>query len=199
MFERFTPATKDLIIAAQAERRSLGDHKLKPHHLLLALLADEGPSGDALRHEGVSADRITQRLRRMETPDGSSSGENDDRLLEQLGIDIDAIRQSLDQTFGPGSFDRARQRRSASSAPSGRRSGRKFGQFDAQSKRVVEESLREALRLKTKHIGPEHVGLALLKVDHLVTRRLLTDERVDLADLRASWEAVARSATTRSS
>ncbi|MGF1595458.1 MAG: Clp protease N-terminal domain-containing protein [Acidimicrobiales bacterium] len=99
--------------------------------------------------------------------------------------------------MGPGALDRARDRRRADHAAARRRGGGRSGRFDLRSKRVLELSLREALRLKTRHIGPEHIGLAILREGEGVACRLLTDEGVDLAELGASWEAIALGATTR--
>lgn len=152
MFERFTEAARALMLEAQAQREARGDRRVGTEHLLLALLVDPGPAGDVLRETGMSADQILGQPPGHD--DGSIGGDvqvdGDDELLLELGIDIEAIRRSLDETFGPGALDRVRAERSTSteSTTSTRGAGTgRFGGFDAHSKRVLEGSLREALRL----------------------------------------------------
>lgn len=197
MFERFTPAAKELVLEAQAQRSALGHKKVKTEHLLLALLASDGPCGDVLRRQGLDADRIVARLKKADGSVGSVTSEADDQLLKGLGIDVDAIRSSLDQTFGPGALDRVRDRGKPGHADPAGLGGARKGRFDACSKRVLEQSLRETLRLKNKHIGPEHIGLGILRDGQGVAGRLLTEEGLKPADVRAAWEAIALGAASR--
>lgn len=198
MFERFTPAAKELVIEAQAQRSALDHKNVRTEHLLLALLASDGPCGDVLRRQGLDVDRIVTRLKQTNVPADPSTSKADDQLLKGLGIDVDAIRHSLDQTFGPGALDRARDQGKPDRADlDGSGGGARNGRFDSRSKRVLELSLRETLRLKTKHIGPEHIGLGILREGQGVACRLLADEGLKLADLRSSWEAIALGATAR--
>ncbi len=198
MFERFTQAAKELVIEAQAQRSAFDHKRVRTEHLLLALLADDGPCGDALRRHGLDADRIVNRLKETDVSAELATSKSDDQLLKGLGIDVDAVRHSLDQTFGSGALDRARARRNPGRAD-GRGSARRASnsRFDSRSKRVLELSLREALRLKTKHIGPEHIGLGILREGQGVACRLLLEEGLELAEVRASWEAVALGAAAR--
>src|SRR5690554_7830924 len=47
------------------------------------------------------------------------------------------------------------------------------GGFTPRSKRILEQSLREAMRLKSQAIGTEHILLALLKETDCIAIRLL--------------------------
>lgn len=181
---------------AQAQRTALGHQTVRAEHLLLALLVADGSCGDVLRRQGLNADRIATRLKETTVPADPSTSVNDDELLRGLGIDVEAIRQTLDQTFGPGTLDRVRDR----GRPDRRRQGRsgrgaRRGRFDSRSKRVLELSLQEALRLKTKHIGPEHIGLGIVRDGEGVACRLLVEEGLKLAEVAESWEAIALGAT----
>jgi ATP-dependent Clp protease ATP-binding subunit ClpA len=198
MFKRFTQAATDLVVDAQAQRRALGDDRARTEHLLLALAADDGPTGDVLRREGIDADGLVARLATMGPVAEPGTAENDDILLKGIGIDVDDVRRSLDRAFGPGALDRARAgRRQTRKTRRGRAGTARNGGFDSRSKRVLELSLRESLRLKTKHIGPEHIGLAILLEGEGRACQVLTEAGVDLAELRRSWEAVAIGAAAR--
>ncbi len=192
MFERFTHAAREVVVEAQVQRRSLGHKKVRTEHLLLALLVDDGPGGEVLRSQGLDADRIATRLNETNAA-ADRAVEADDQLLEGLGIDIKSIRQSLDEKFGPGTLDRVRGR---NNADYGKRLGLSAGnrrnvRFDSCSKRALELSLREALRLQSKRIGPEHIGLGILQEGQGVACRLLIDEGMKLAEVRSAWEALA--------
>jgi len=197
VFERFTPAAKALVIEAQAQRSTMDDRRVRSEHILLALLAEQGPSGEALRRHGFQAGRLLAQLEEIDEHRDDSEPESDDRLLKGLGIEVEAIRRSIDETFGPGALDRARGRHHRRNQR-GRRNpstdDRRHG-FDPASKRVLELSLREALRLKTRHIGPEHIGLGILNEGNCTACRLLSGQGIELAQLRASWEAIALGAS----
>lgn len=198
MFERFTPQAKDLVVEAQAQRADLADERVGTEHLLLALLAADGPAGQVLRRLGLDVDEVRDSL--GEEPAGHRSAtDSDDELLEGLGIDVDAIRESLDEAFGPGALDRARDRRSRES---GRRlwghraeDSRRGRSWDSDAKYTLECALREALRLKTKHIGPEHIGLGILNDRQNRAYQLLVGAAIDTVELREALEGIACGAT----
>jgi ATP-dependent Clp protease ATP-binding subunit ClpA len=63
--------------------------------------------------------------------------------------------------------------------------------FDAASKKALELSLREALRLKHSEIGSEHVLLGLLHAEG-GARELLAARGVTLESMRAAVEELGR-------
>jgi ATP-dependent Clp protease ATP-binding subunit ClpA len=73
--------------------------------------------------------------------------------LATIGIDLEAVRRSVEESFGPGAL----------SGRQGCRRGRRFGHVPLcpRAKRALERSLREALALRQRHIGAEHVLLGL--------------------------------------
>ena len=200
MFERFTPEAKHLVIEAQAQAQRTGSahERVGTEHLLLALLADGSPAGRALRHLGLDVDEVEESLRGNPAGDLPAS-DSDDELLEGLGIDVGAIRESLDEAFGPGALDRARDRRSRDSdRTSWRRrieDARRGGGWDSDAKYTLEFALWVARRLETKHIGPEHIGLGLLADHRSTAYRLLVGREIDLVELRDALEVIACGAT----
>jgi hypothetical protein len=73
----------------------------------------------------------------------------DASALAAIGIDLDAVRRSVEESFGPGALS-GRRRRRGGHLP-----------LCPKAKRALERSLREALALSDRHIGPEHILLGL--------------------------------------
>lgn len=100
--------------------------------------------------------------------------------LRAIGIDVAQVRARIEESFGPGALERAR------SGGCRRGSSRWYVPFSPRSKKVMELSLREALRLRHNHIGTEHILLALLREGEGVAARVLADSGVRPDDLRRS-------------
>ena len=84
-----------------------------------------------------------------------SAPHDDAQALAALGIDLDEVRRQVEDAFGPGALERTR-------AAAARRPPRASPRWDRSAKKVLELSLREALRLRHSFIGTEHVLLGLL-------------------------------------
>ncbi len=56
MFERFTSHARRVLALAQEEARFLGHNQCGSEHLLIGLIRDEGPAGEALKRQGISLD-----------------------------------------------------------------------------------------------------------------------------------------------
>jgi ATP-dependent Clp protease ATP-binding subunit ClpA len=179
MFERFTDKARQVVVLAQEQSRGRRADAIRTEHLLLALYRVPGNlaltvlEGHSVRREDVEADVDALR------PHGPADAE----ALAALGIDLDEVRRSVEETFGPGALDRTR---------AGRR-GRWFAghiPFDRGAKKVLELALREARRLGHDYIGCEHILLGLLHAEgaaqtillargaRLDTSRVMVDELV---------------------
>jgi ATP-dependent Clp protease ATP-binding subunit ClpC len=66
----------------------------------------------------------------------------------------------------------------------GRRVGGGHLPFTPRGKKVLELSLRESLRLKHDHIGPEHILLGLLREGEGLAAQILVGTGLTLDDLR---------------
>jgi ATP-dependent Clp protease ATP-binding subunit ClpA len=161
MFERFTEQARQVVVLSQEEARALGHPFIGTEHLLLGvagagaglgpkILADAGLAHDALRTEVVA--RV---------------GGIDRDALATIGIDLDRVREAVEESFGPGALD----------PPS---CGGRIP-FTARSKKALELSLREAIRLDQRAIGTEHILLGLAHdglAAELLAERGLTLERI---------------------
>ena len=141
MFERFTASARGTVIRAQEEAADAGDHHVGTEHVVLALAQDDGVAGAVLRDAGVTAESLRRWLRRV-SRDDESGGRLDADALQSIGIDLDDVRRSVEETFGAGALD---------DVP-GRAGGRRWGRsghipFTARAKKSLERGLRQAITL----------------------------------------------------
>ncbi|MEV4813261.1 Clp protease N-terminal domain-containing protein [Micromonospora avicenniae] len=185
MFERFTDRAREIVSRAYDEARAEGRRPVGTEHLLLALLSDEASLANrVLTGAGVNADDLRAGIRRHVEVGGVGLGDADAAALREIGIDLAAIVARVEQTFGPDAL------REAVPEPR-RRWGRRRhtgGPFSPRSKKVLELSLREAIRLRHNHIGTEHILLGLLREGHGLAALVLTEAGADLDDLRRRVE-----------
>lgn len=182
MFERFSKSARAAVIGAQEEARRWNADAVGTEHVLHALLDTEDPLVEAvLDRLEVDRDALRHDLDRVEQAPGPPL---DADALSTLGIDLDAVRRQVEDAFGPGALDRTRAGRG--------RWARAHLRFDRTCKKVLELSLREALRLRHRHIGPEHILLAMLHRETGAAHGLLTAHGLRLPETRQAIEELAR-------
>ncbi len=160
MFERFSKEARTVVVDAQVHARRLGHTYIGCEHLLLAVSAVEGQVGECLRGIGVTPEAVeAATCRLVGTPRAL-----DRDALAAIGIDLDAVREKVEASFGPHALE------TMPSTPPRRRWGRRAGcdgsryghiPFTPRAKEVLETALREAASLHQRHIGAEHIALAL--------------------------------------
>jgi ATP-dependent Clp protease ATP-binding subunit ClpA len=190
MFERFTDQARSVVKGAQEEARGLSHRYVGTEHILLALLAESsGMAATVLRDAGVFPEQVRADVEAAIGPRRGRLGPTDAEALRAIGIDLDAVREKVEETFGEGALEPP-----PSTPPQRRGLFRRAAPgpepvpghipFTPRAKKVLELSLREALRLKHKHIGPEHILLGLLREGEGLAAMVLTDAGVSLDDLR---------------
>ncbi|HEY0126378.1 MAG TPA: Clp protease N-terminal domain-containing protein [Blastococcus sp.] len=169
MFERFTTEARQTVVGAQHEARRLHSGRIGTEHLLLALLAQPTSSAAVLTRHGLARDDVSAAVRRY-----VGDGDLDAEALTALGIDLDAVRSSVEASFGPGALDRpSRERGPAGHIP-----------FTPRAKKVLELSLREAIAMKSRSITDGHIALGLLREGEGLAMKVLADRGVDPGELR---------------
>lgn len=166
MFERFTHAARDVVVEAGYGADELGAPRVGAEHLLLALTSADGLGGQVLAGYGVTAEALRASITRPRLRAGLTDDEVD--ALRSVGIDADEVFRRLEETFGEEAL------RPVGPSASGRR--RRLP-FTPEAKEVLETSLREALALKHRYIGTEHLLLGLLvegSVAHLLAGHAVT-------------------------
>ncbi|MFE6648427.1 Clp protease N-terminal domain-containing protein [Nocardioides sp. NPDC057772] len=174
MFERFTRPARDAVTAAQTYATELGHDRIGDDHLLLAIgSGSESSAARALAGAGVDSAALKAEVERAH----GRLGDDDADALSTLGIDLDAVRSKVEEVFGAGALDSGKPRR-------------RFGghiPFTKDAKKVLELSLREAIRLEDRSIGTEHILLGILRAEgegHAALRAL----GVDVTALRSALE-----------
>ncbi|MER6069930.1 Clp protease N-terminal domain-containing protein [Streptomyces sp. NPDC001817] len=176
MFERFTKDARDVVKGAFVHCERSGEQTVGAQHLLLALLDREGGRASfALAALGFDEHKasVRQALDEARRRGGLSRADSD--ALAGLGIDVPEIVARVEEVHGAGAM---------SGDPQGRRrwAGRRPG-FGRGAKSVLERSLRIAAGHRDRHIGDEHLLLALtvlpgvvgeVLADHGVTHASVT-------------------------
>jgi hypothetical protein len=137
MFERFTADARNVVVVAQEQARTLDHCWIGTEHILLALARSRGIAARVLRDFDLDHGRLlgaTVALLGTAHRDGAP----DPQALESIGIDLDAVRRRVEETFGPGALERAlpRSRR--------RRRGVRHIPFTGRAKKALERALRES-------------------------------------------------------
>jgi ATP-dependent Clp protease ATP-binding subunit ClpA len=165
MFARFTERARQVIVTAQEESQALGHNWIGTEHLLLGLarhretIATRVPALEALDADGLR-EAVIELIGR---------GRPDADALASIGIDLDAVRRSIESAFGPGALERTRH----GCIP-----------FTPRAKKSIELALREARSLGNDHIECVHLLLGLAHGEG-VARELLEARGLDYKRLRA--------------
>jgi ATP-dependent Clp protease ATP-binding subunit ClpA len=205
MFERFTDRARAVVVGAQGHARELKHRRVGTEHLLLAILTDTpgGLTADALREVGVTADMVREDIVRWVGLGNRPLGEADADALAAIGIDLDAVRAKVEESFGEGALDlpdpddiEVSGGGLARRLLGGRKRPPMAGHipFSPRNKKVLELSLREALRLKHNYIGTEHIVLGMLREGQGLAVAILVERGIDLTDLRRRAEGIGKAA-----
>jgi ATP-dependent Clp protease ATP-binding subunit ClpA len=167
MFERFTDDARGVILPlAQQQARhwptSAGDGKpvLGAVHFLLALAGHEpGQAGKVLRAHGITVAAIQGRLR-------GRVSDLDADALATLGIDLAAVREATEATFGPGALDLTG-------------SARGRVPFGPSGKQVLINAVQAAVGAHGNRVGTEHLLHGVLNSGDRVVTEILTALNVD--------------------
>ncbi|MEU6378583.1 Clp protease N-terminal domain-containing protein [Streptomyces sp. NPDC046909] len=185
MFERFTKDARAVVQAAVEQAVGVGATAVDAEHILLALLEREASRASfALASLGLTDQRkesVRQALAESRRRAGLSRAESD--ALAGLGIDVAGIVARVEEVHGVGAMSGDRRGRGKGQGKgkdglSGRRP------FSRGAREVLERSLRTATAHHDRHIGDEHLLLAL------TTRPGVPGEV--LADHRVTYESLVR-------
>ncbi|WP_328553493.1 MULTISPECIES: Clp protease N-terminal domain-containing protein [unclassified Streptomyces] len=154
MFERFTKDARAVVEGAVAHSERVGAETVEEEHMLLALLDREGSRG-SFALTSLGADGFREALER-DLADARRRGglsRSDAEALSGLGIDLSEIVSRIEEAHGEGALESGKR------AGDGRRIRRRpFGQG---AKDLLTRALRVAAARRDRHIGDEHLLLAI--------------------------------------
>jgi ATP-dependent Clp protease ATP-binding subunit ClpA len=176
MFERFCRRARSAVILAQREARDLGHQSVGTHHVLLGILDEpESVGARVLGDLGIEAHPMRDEVRRFVEREQVGFSDEDAEALMSVGIDLDEIRRTVEEAFGPGALDR----RTSGGRPS------RHLPFSGEAKKALELSLREAIALGHNYIGTEHLLLGLVRDEQSSASRMLSARGIRREDVRA--------------
>jgi len=176
MFEKFTVSARRVVVLAQEDARERKQAQIRTENLLLSLYAAPGEAVAAgvLRAAGLEQAEVEAEVERLAREERAP----DAAKLASLGIDLDEVRRAAEENFGPGALERTRagkQRRMLGHIP-----------FDGATKKALELSLREAVGLKHKHLGTEHILLGLFASEAGAAHHIMVAKGLTLDGVRAA-------------
>lgn len=181
MFERFTEAARGAVKGAVSHAERADADSVTEEHLLLALLDLEGTrSAAALGALGVTDRRASVESALEEARRRGGLTRADADALADIGIDVTEIVSRVEAVHGTGALAGGRK-------PKRRWSGHR--PFTRPAKDTLEQSLRVALGRGDRHIGDEHLLLALAARPGIVADVL--------ADHGATYTALERAMSAR--
>jgi hypothetical protein len=165
VIERLTDHARRVLDLAEEEASRFRHRYVGPEHVLLGILR-EGASGAAelLRARGMELEAAQAGLGRLaEQGVVASPALSDAELLSMLGIDLDAVRQRTQRTFGSQAVARAtREATRARRRGVGRVAWTPLCGPPFLAKRVVGLAHRQAGAFGSVGIGPELLLLGVL-------------------------------------
>ncbi len=154
MFERFTKDARAVVTGAVEHAERGGAASVDAEHLLLALLDREGSRASFALAElggGRWLDSVRQALGEARRRGGLSQAEAE--ALAGLGIDVGEVVARVEEAHGVGAL---------AGEPKGKGWWSGHRPFTPGAKDVLVRALRMASARRDRHIGDEHILLALL-------------------------------------
>ncbi len=179
MFERFTKDARAVVLDAVGHAERSHAATVDEEHLLLALLDREASrAAFALASLGAAGrrDSMERALAEARRRGGLSRAETE--ALSDLGIDMAEVVSRVEATHGAGALEPARGKGGRGGWFSGHRP------FTRGAKDLLTQALRVAVAHHDRHIGDEHLLLALTARPGIVAEVL--------ADHGVTYEAVER-------
>jgi hypothetical protein len=176
MFERFTKDARAVVEGAVGHSERAGAETVEEEHMLLALLDREGSRGSfALASLGLTGrhESVERGLAEARRRGGLSRA--DAEALSGLGVDVSEIVSRVEEAHGVGALESGKR------GGGGRWSKRR--PFAQGAKDMLTQSLRMALARHDRHIGDEHLLMAItvrpgvpaeVLADHGVTYETVT-------------------------
>jgi hypothetical protein len=165
MIDRLSDPARRVLDLAQEEASRFGHRYVGPEHVVLGVLRQStSAAAGMLRARGVVLEAAREELGRLAARGVvASPAPSDAELLGALGIDLDAVRQSTERTFGSQAVAQAtREATRARRRGVGRVAWTPLCGPPFLAKRVMGLAIRQAGALGGVMIGPELLLLGVL-------------------------------------
>lgn len=168
LFRQFTDRARTVVLEAQAEAVEWGRSIIGTEDVLLGMLREgTGLAGVLLGEFGVTLDAVREKLAPALTRSVSSSRVDPASALAAIGIDLDAVRNAIEASFGEGALH------DPGAAPP----------FTEEVCDALEYAAEAAAMLRQRYIGTEHLLLGLLKEGEGPAGKTLAGLGVNISEL----------------
>jgi ATP-dependent Clp protease ATP-binding subunit ClpA len=189
---RMTRDALAVSVGAYEHALRLGHRYLGSEHFLLALAYADQPAGTVLREHGVTPERVEEEIARWAGT--SLFGDLDRDALAAIGIDVSAVRASIEASFGPEALTSASQalhreprvRRLDPRRVSGAGRGGAFLPHSPGAGLSLHNAHVAAQALDDTQVSAEHLALGLLAASEGPVPSILMALAVSAAQLRAA-------------
>ena len=182
-------------IGAYEHALRLGHGYLGSEHFLLALTETDQPAGAVLREHGVTPERVEQEIARG--AGAALFGDLDRDALAAIGIDVNAVRASIEASFGPAALTSAshalhrgprgpRGRRLDPRRVSGASRDGVFLRHSPSAEQALHNTHVAGQERSDTQIGVEHLALGLLAVSEGPVPSILSALAVSAPQLRVA-------------
>jgi ATP-dependent Clp protease ATP-binding subunit ClpA len=183
MFERFTKPARHVVLDAVKAADRTSDGQVRPEHLLLGVaMAGHDVGARVLAGFGLDAARLERAMTRRDPRAVLSDAEL--AALRAVGIDAAEVFRRIEESFGEPDWFVADTAAAPDRRLFGRRGGRGGRRFGKEAKRVLEQSLRQAIALKHRYIGTEHILLGVLSLPQPPLPDLLAEHGITYEQAR---------------
>lgn len=176
MTRRIGGEARAAVIRAQAQARRLGQAFIGCEHLLYGVAGADDAVGDVLRARGVTPERVEEQVARLIARGRGAARRPitlDAGALEAIGVDLDAVRDRVEEAFGPGALDR----------PASVRGGHL--RVTREARKCLTRPLRAAGTDPADAHGTERITLTLLAMNASAPRGILAALGVSAEQLAA--------------
>jgi ATP-dependent Clp protease ATP-binding subunit ClpA len=177
--EAVAPLVAELFAAAQVEAIAFRHDFIGTEHVLLALLKREDEAGRALRELGLDTRTVRCDVRRLVGDGPARETVFDADALARVGVDLDAVRERVEASFGEGALERARRGRGRCGG------GTAFG-VSPRLKRALESARCDAAGSHNE-VAATHVLIGLARQRDSVAARILDSHGASLVRITAAF------------
>jgi ATP-dependent Clp protease ATP-binding subunit ClpA len=175
VFERFTLDARRVVERARNEAVTFGHNYVGTEHLLLGLFGEDTAATRAMGTAGVESEAVRDDVRAIIGEGLDRPVRPDPIALASVGIDLDEVRRAVEASFGRGALEGTGAWRRSRALP-----------FTPRAKKALQLSLREAVTLGHRYLGPEHVLLGLVREGQGVAAVILRRRTGSLALVRGA-------------
>jgi ATP-dependent Clp protease ATP-binding subunit ClpA len=181
--ERVAPAERaplvgELFVAAQVEAIAFRHDSIGTEHVLLGLLSRDDEVARILRELGLDVATARSDVRRIVGDGPAPETAFDAGALASIGVDLDAVRERVESTFGEGSLERARRGEGRCGG------GTAFG-VSPRLKQALESAHRAAVE-SHEELSARHVLVGLAQQRDSVAARILDSHGISPSRITAA-------------